>query len=329
MPNVELPILVVDDAKISSAVVGRMLKGGGYRDIRFASNARDALVQLEDRPAAVLLADWLMPEMDGLELVERVRQLDEQTNHFTYTILLTANEGYDVISRAFDRGVDDFINKSQMSEQLLPRVYAADRLSNMHNNLLEANQVLADNNHALSVHSIIDNLTGLPNKRHGMEHLGDCLRQCESRGGGISLLSIGIKNYKSICQQYDQNVQDELLVSFARRLRQLVRPLDKVFFINEEQYAIVTTHDKTDNLHPNCFRRIYEGLNLKSFKTAGGFIFVKSAVGVSTIVHSDPLPTADEYMRAANQLMQLSVEADALMVRRFKDHSGQATNTKL
>ena len=76
MPNPHLSILVVDDAKFSSAMIGRALSQAGYLDVRFASSASEALQLLEQRPASVLLADWLMPEIDGLELTARVRQLD-------------------------------------------------------------------------------------------------------------------------------------------------------------------------------------------------------------------------------------------------------------
>ncbi|HHJ4328538.1 TPA: two-component system response regulator, partial [Klebsiella pneumoniae] len=62
MSNAQLSILIVDDAKFSSAMIGRSLSQAGYRDLRFASSAAEALQQLQERPANVLLADWLMPE---------------------------------------------------------------------------------------------------------------------------------------------------------------------------------------------------------------------------------------------------------------------------
>src|SRR5690554_7428018 len=90
MPNLDLFILVVDDAKFSSMVVGRTLRNVGYRDVCIANDALAALKLMEQRPVSVLIADWLMPEMDGLALTDRVRQQDEQINHYTYVILLTA-----------------------------------------------------------------------------------------------------------------------------------------------------------------------------------------------------------------------------------------------
>ena len=125
MPTNHLSILVVDDAKFSSAMIGRALSQAGYQNVRFASSASEALQLLEREPVSVLLADWLMPEMDGLELTARVRQLDESGDHYTYIMLLTGKEGDNALAEAFDRGVDDFVSKTAMSEQLVPRVLAA------------------------------------------------------------------------------------------------------------------------------------------------------------------------------------------------------------
>lgn len=117
MRNSLLSILVVDDdAKFSSTMIGRTLNLADYTDMRFASSAAQALTLLEERPAAILLADWLMPEIDGLELTAQVRQHDEQPDHYTYIILLTGTKSNNALAEAFDRGVDDFTSKTAMNE---------------------------------------------------------------------------------------------------------------------------------------------------------------------------------------------------------------------
>ena len=79
MPNLDLPILVVDDAKFSSMVVGRTLRNAGYRDVRIANNAPAALEFIEQRPVSVLIADWLMPEMDGPSMLCELRKRGVKT----------------------------------------------------------------------------------------------------------------------------------------------------------------------------------------------------------------------------------------------------------
>ncbi len=280
MPNPHLSILVVDDAKFSSAMIGRALSQAGYLDVRFASSAAEALRQLEERPASVLLADWLMPEMDGLELTGRVRQLDEMADHYTYVILLTGKEGDNVLVEAFDRGVDDFVSKATMNEQLVPRVYAADRLCNTLHRLLNENRMLTLNIASLEQRNLVDPLTGLGNPRYLQQRLQESLRQVESRGGAVCYLLIGMQEAGSLRLQYGNGFYNELLHGVARRLQQLVRPLDVLARIDDNHFALITLIDDLQECSPSSFKRLHEGLNLKAFKTSEGFISLKAGIAL-------------------------------------------------
>jgi diguanylate cyclase (GGDEF)-like protein len=280
MPNPHLSILVVDDAKFSSAMIGRALSQAGYLDVRFASSALEALTLLEQRPASVLLADWLMPEIDGLELTGRVRQLDEMADHYTYVMLLTGKEGENVLSEAFDRGVDDFVSKSAMSEQLVPRVYAADRLCNTLQRLLQENRMLTQNISSLEQRNLVDSLTGLGNPRYLHQMLLDSIRQVESRGGAVCYLLIGLQDAPNLRQQYGEAFYNELLHGVARRLQQLVRPLDVLARLDDHHFGLLTLLEDLQECSPSSFKRLHEGLNLKAFKTSEGFITLKAGISL-------------------------------------------------
>jgi len=295
MPNPHLSILVVDDAKFSSAMIGRALSQAGYQDVRFASSASEALQQLEQRPASVLLADWLMPEIDGLELTARVRQLDETADHYTYIILLTGKEGENVLGEAFDRGVDDFISKAAMNEQLVPRVYAADRLCNTLQRLLHENRMLTQSVASLERRNLVDPLTGLGNPRYLRQKLSDSLRQIESRGGAVCYLLIGLPEATQLLSQYGERFFNELLHSAARRLQQLVRPLDVLTRLDDNHFGLITLLDDLQECSPSSFKRLHEGLNLKAFKTSEGFISLKA--GISLVgIDAKALPTDPEQL---------------------------------
>ncbi|KIP98613.1 MULTISPECIES: response regulator [Pseudomonas] len=280
MPNPHLSILVVDDAKFSSAIIGRALSQAGYQDVRFASSAAEAISNLEQRPASVLLADWLMPEMDGLELTGRVRQLDEAAEHYTYIILLTGKEGENVLNEAFDRGVDDFISKSAMNEQLLPRVFAAERLCNTLQRLLQENALLLQNIASLEERNLVDPLTGLGNTRYLKQKMADSLRQVESRGGALCYLLIGLQGVDELSARHGTTFHNELLRSVARRLQQLVRPLDVLVSLDDRHFALITLLEDLQECSPSSFKRLHEGLNLKAFKTSEGFISLKAGIAV-------------------------------------------------
>lgn len=175
------PIVIVDDARSSRVVIQRVLSNAGYRDVRVAATAPEALEMVTQRPAKVLLADWQMPEMDGLTLTRRVRELDTELNHYTSIVLLTAKEGGDHMTEAFEQGVDDYINKAATKEEVLARVYSALRISDLQNQLLETTRSLQLANRELEQHATIDLLTGIGNERYLRKRLQDSLRNCRSR----------------------------------------------------------------------------------------------------------------------------------------------------
>ncbi|MCQ4260642.1 response regulator [Stutzerimonas stutzeri] len=283
MPNPQLSILVVDDAKFSSVMIGRALAKAGYEDVRFANSASAALELIEQRPTNVLLADWLMPEMDGLELTTQVRQQDEMSDHYTYIILLTGRDGQDVLSKAFDHGVDDFIGKSVMNDQLVPRVYAADRLCGSLQRLMRENRLLTENIASLEQRNLIDPVTGIGNRRYLEQRLGDSLRQIESRGGALCYLVIGLPEITSQRERYGLAFHHELLRGVARRLQQLVRPLDVLTRLDDRHFGVVTLIDDLRACSPSSFKRLHEGLNLKAFKTSEGFISIKAGIGMVSL----------------------------------------------
>lgn len=314
MLKTDISILVVDDARFSSAMINRVIGNAGYKDVRHASSAQDALRQLEERATTILIADWLMPEMDGLELTQRVRQLDEANNHFTYIILLTAKEGVDALATAFDQGVDDFVNKSAMNDQLLPRLFAAERMSTMQNRLLIENQQLIEANARLKKLSTHDALTGFGNREYAIKRLGDTLRHVSSRGGAACYLLITLNSFDALRKQYPAAIVSQVLVAVSRRLRQLVRPLDVVTRISPNQFAIIMHQPDINHCNSQSFRRLYDGINLKAYKTSIGFISIKVAVTITASDTQVRSPSAEALMDLAQTQVVRAAETGNIVV---------------
>jgi CheY-like chemotaxis protein len=92
----------------------RRCAAAGFQNVRFTNNPLQALRSMEKRPAQILIADWLMPSIDGLELTRRVKKLDEQSQHFTYVMLLTARDDIEAMQERL-RG-----RRRRLSEQGQP-----------------------------------------------------------------------------------------------------------------------------------------------------------------------------------------------------------------
>lgn len=298
MPDSKLSIMVVDDARFSSTLIGRALQQAGYHDLRYADSASEALEELRQRPADVLLADWLMPEMDGLELTDRLRQFDELSDHYTYIILLTGSDGDSLLATAFDRGVDDFVNKAAVNEQLVPRVLAAERLCATLQRLQQEKRQLTHSIACLEQLNVVDPLTGLGNLRYLRQHLGNALRQLESRGGALCYLLIELEE-PSASKQHNDEAERELLYGVARRLQRLMRPLDTLAYLDQRRFASVIMVEDLRECGPGSFRRLHEGLNLKALKTSNGFVPLQAAIAMVGVEARDCPIDIEHLMRQA------------------------------
>lgn len=324
MPRLDVPILVVDDARFSNTIIGKTIRAGGYTNIRHAISASEALDLLEEAPADILIADWLMPEMDGLQLAQKVRQVDETTNHYTYVILLTAKEGTDALTKAFEEGVDDFVNKSDMATELLPRISAAQRSADNHNRLLKEIQHLLEANQRLRNQSTVDPLTGLGNLRYATRKLQDTLNHTEGREGATCYLLLHLSNYADLEKRFSRSITDQLSIGIARRLRQLVRPLDVACRISGHEFAVIMHVSDSSYCTPASFRRIFDSLSNKEFKTSAGFLPAHIGLGVVWADRKTGVPNGELMMSQARELLDREPESTKILVEAYKASSPAA-----
>jgi DNA-binding response OmpR family regulator len=129
-------VLIADDDDVTRLLLSSVLSKLGH-DVRQAENGRDALAAWEANHPPLVISDWMMPDMDGLELCRKVRA--GKRSHFTYIILLTARSGKSHYLEAMQAGVDDFITKPFETDELAARVHVAERILGLHENLRAAN----------------------------------------------------------------------------------------------------------------------------------------------------------------------------------------------
>lgn len=120
------PILMVEDDPVSAMILEIALTNFGYRPI-IARNGAEAWEKFDREPVRLIVSDWMMPELDGLGLCEKVRARAETA--YTYFILLTANhtsaQNYELASAA---GVDDFLTKPLDRAGIRIRLRVAERI---------------------------------------------------------------------------------------------------------------------------------------------------------------------------------------------------------
>ena len=134
-------VLVVDDSKLQRKILTLALKRWGF-DVAEAASGVEALEMASLRRPDLVLSDWMMPGMSGLELCRRFRELDGE--EYSYFILLTSKSEKEEVARGLDSGADDFLTKPVDSNELRARITAGERLIEMQRSMAQANRTLSD-----------------------------------------------------------------------------------------------------------------------------------------------------------------------------------------
>lgn len=119
-------VLIAEDHYVSRHLLERNLTIWGFEVIAVADGESALLVLEGANPPSLVILDWAMPKMDGLEVCRRVRERKDQP--FTYLLLLTARSDVDEIATAFAAGVDDYVTKPFDADELRARLNVARRV---------------------------------------------------------------------------------------------------------------------------------------------------------------------------------------------------------
>jgi CheY-like chemotaxis protein len=133
-------ILIVEDEPETRYILERLLSKNKF-DTESAENGEIALEKVKQKPPKVIIADWTMPVMDGIELCKIIKGNEELKS--IYYIILTARISVDDRVKGLDIGADDFLTKPVENEELLARIRAGVRIFNLQNELKQVEHAKA------------------------------------------------------------------------------------------------------------------------------------------------------------------------------------------
>jgi len=134
-----MKILIADDDSVSRLLLCSALTRLGH-EVQEAANGVEAWKAWREGDFSFVISDWIMPDLDGLELCRRIRA--EQRLRYTYIILLTARSGKIDYLEAMDAGADDFLSKPLERKGFAARVRVAERILELHARLCHTNAQL-------------------------------------------------------------------------------------------------------------------------------------------------------------------------------------------
>ncbi len=239
-----LRVMVVDDEGATRQLMQAWLQGECGHSVVVAPDGRSALaLALEHRPQ-VVLTDWLMPEMDGIELTRALRATD--WGRSIYVIMLTALGSEDQLETAFAEGVDDYLTKPFSQRALRARLMAAGRYVRLQEDwardraqLKSIASELAVSNRKLERAALTDALTGLPNRRAAISMLGQAWSASRRSEHPLSVMMVDIDRFKSINDRHGHAGGDMVLTAVSRLLRTSARKDDWVCRTGGEEFLVI------------------------------------------------------------------------------------------
>jgi diguanylate cyclase (GGDEF)-like protein len=227
--------LVVDDSAVYRKLIGDHLRGWEF-GVTLAASGSEAwqILQQPDAPKLVLL-DWVLPDLDGIELCQRIRQAGV-TGPYVYVILLTSKEGRQNMLDAMRAGVDDYLVKPFDEMELKARLLVGKRILDLQEELVGARESMR---HA-ATH---DSLTGLMNRGEILAMLERELERARREHKPVGVILGDIDLFKSVNDTLGHLFGDEALREVGRRLRAQLRVYDGVGRYGGEEFLLVL---------PNC-----------------------------------------------------------------------------
>jgi len=238
-----MKILIAEDELISRRLLQKTLQEWGY-EVLVAENGQDAWEIFQKEEVKFILADWLMPAMDGVALCRNIR--NSESSGYVYFILLTGKDTKEDIVEGLECGADDYLTKPFDREELRVRLRVGERTLNLEKELLEKNTQLINLNKRLEEISLIDPLTEVGNRRHFHQSIEkvhyDVLRY-KSNKSQYGLIIYDIDNFKLYNDTYGHLEGDKILKTIAQSLVTSLRLSDEIFRVKTKN----TEHHHDDD----------------------------------------------------------------------------------
>ena len=288
-------ILIAEDSQTQAVELRRRLEAMGH-EVVVTADGLQAWNQLRDRPERLVISDWMMPVMSGLELCRKIRAEIKST--YIYVILLTAKTHRHERLQGLSAGADDFLAKPIDHCELDIALKTAQRIIAAQEALVARTRELERANQDLIRLAEHDELTGLLNQRGFQESLATALRQARDDQLPLSLIRFELDHPERLSELLSLLALQDLHVKVANLLRGESRDCDSAARLSQHGFALILpglTSDwalpVADNLRGSLAERIGTGCH------------VAASFGVATM---SPEGSSAQLLKACESAVELA-----------------------
>ena len=224
------PILIADDDRLQRSVLEANLKVAGYQVVS-AENGRQALEIFRKGYYPIVMTDWVMPEMSGLELCRAIRSDD--SGRYTYIIILTSLDSKNDIIAGLEAGADEYLVKPPHQAELTSRLKTARRILDLE--LSQQRYIEKIKNL-----SLVDPVSGVFCRHYMDERLQQEIKRAYRYERSLSVILVGINSFEEILVTHGHYSADVVIKNCADCLLEALRKdIDWVARFGRDTFAIV------------------------------------------------------------------------------------------
>jgi two-component system cell cycle response regulator len=311
-PKKKKRILVVDDHEDNIELLRARLEARGY-EIHAASDGQAALDQVERVLPDLILLDVMMPKMDGMEVVRRLKA--DKNLPFIPVIMQTALDTTANKVEGLDAGADDYITKPINFAELEAKVNALLRIKSLETELRDRKNELSVLNDKLTRISLTDGLTEIDNRRCLENRLHEMWQHSVRLHEPIALIMCDIDKFKSVNDNYGHQAGDSVLKEVARLLKEEAREIDRVGRYGGEEFLLILPGTVLDAA-VTFAERLREKVEGHTFTFTGGTLRRTISCGVAASPHPR-VKDQEALLKAADEALYVAKETGRNRVVRF------------
>jgi two-component system chemotaxis response regulator CheY len=210
-----IKVLIAEDNAVSAKILQKNINEWGY-EVVYAKDGKEAWSSLQNEGIRLAILDWMMPEINGLQLCKRIREYGHKAEdtEYTYVILLTAKGDQKDLIEGLSAGADDYITKPFNHLELKARLKTGRRIIDLQRQLQEK--------------ASRDSLTGLWNRKRMFRILDKEINRAYRNELPLAILMMDIDKFKSINDTHGHQIGDRVLIEVANLLKKSIRNYDEI-----------------------------------------------------------------------------------------------------